>query len=101
VQVLWDGAQIADVTFVQAANTTTNMGWTYYEFGAVAGDASTRLTFTSLSGTMLGDAGVQTWYGPVLDDVSVSTIPEPSMLMLSLAGLFLIPAGRRKYHGAR
>lgn len=32
LQVLWDGAQIADLTFVQAGYGTINMGWTHYEF---------------------------------------------------------------------
>jgi choice-of-anchor C domain-containing protein len=99
LEVRWDGAQIADLTFVQSVYGTDNMGWTYHEFVATAGDNSTRLTFNSLTPAMQGEGGfVFAWYGPALDDVSVTPIPEPSMLMLSLAGLFLIPAARLNCH---
>jgi choice-of-anchor C domain-containing protein len=96
VQVLWDGGQIADVTFVQTGYGTINMGWTYYEFFATAAGNTTRLTFNSLTGAMSGDAGVQTWYGPALDDVSVTPIPEPNCAMICVTGLLLLSFARRR-----
>jgi choice-of-anchor C domain-containing protein len=95
LQVLWDGVQIADVTFVQAGHDPINMGWTYYQFVAAASDNSTRLTFNSLTGAMQGDGGVQTWYGPVIDDVSVNPVPEPTGPMLALASSLFVLIVRR------
>jgi choice-of-anchor C domain-containing protein len=96
LEVLWDGAQIADLTFVQDGYGTDNMGWTYHEFVTTAGDNSTRLTFNSLTGAMPSLAGIQSWYGPAIDDVSVTPVPEPSLLVLTLAGSLLVPVVRRR-----
>jgi choice-of-anchor C domain-containing protein len=95
LEVLWDGAQIADVTFVQAGYGTPNMGWTFHEFVATAGDNSTRLTFNSLSGAMQGAEGVYSWYGPAIDDVSVTPIPESTMAMFALARSLFVFSVRR------
>ena len=72
------------------------MGWIYRQFIATAGDNSTRLTFNSLTGAMPGDEGVQTWYGPAIDDVSVTAIPEPNATILALVGSLLVPIVQRR-----
>jgi choice-of-anchor C domain-containing protein len=106
MEVLWDGMQIADVTHVWSPSyTSTNMGWTYFQLTAVAQDTSTRLTFNSLTGAMNGVLGFNAFYGPALDDVSVteanpSAIPEPgTLVLLGSAGVTLI--GYRWRRGRR
>jgi choice-of-anchor C domain-containing protein len=94
LEVLWDGAQVADLTFTQAGFDTINMGWTYHQFIVTAVDSSTRLTFSSLTGAMQGAEGVYAWYGPAIDDVSVAPVPEPSLSTLALASL-LVPFALR------
>lgn len=85
--VLWDGVQIADLVFeFDASHSVDNMGWTYFELTAVATDTSTSLAFHSLTGAMNGTLGFQPFYGPALDDVSVTlapdAVPEPTSLAL-------------------
>jgi choice-of-anchor C domain-containing protein len=102
LEVLWDGAQIADLTFAQAGYNDSDMGWAYHEFIATAGDNSTRLTFHSLTGAMQGDEGFYSWYGPAIDDVSVSAIPEPGAAMMALVGFsLLVPTRRNISHTAK
>jgi hypothetical protein len=96
LEVLWDGAQIADLTFVQAGYGTNNMGWTYHEFVAAAGDNSTRLTFNSLTGAMPSQVGIQSWYGPAIDDVNVTAVPEPSGTMPAVGVSLVILMARRR-----
>jgi choice-of-anchor C domain-containing protein len=86
LEILWDDAQIADIVFDQNTQTSTDMGWLYKEVTAVAVDSSTRLTFHSLTGAMNGNQGFQTYYGPAIDDVSVTAVPEPTGLALAIAG---------------
>lgn len=57
------------------------MGWETMTFDFVATGSETTLTFTGLNA---GAAGL------ALDNVSVSAIPEPSALALTLAGLVLL-----------
>ena len=94
--VLWGGNTVDAFTFVQAGNTTSNMGWTNYVSGPLAAtSATTRLTFQSTTtGTPVS--------GSALDDVSVtllqsSTVPEPSTYALFATGLLgLAGVARRR-----
>jgi choice-of-anchor C domain-containing protein len=82
IAVLWDGAQVADITFSQAGNTATSMGYLEQVLVLAATDASTRLEFRSLTGAMLGDSALCPFgpcYGPVIDNVRVGpAAPECS-----------------------
>jgi hypothetical protein len=91
----WDGAAIQGYAFSQHDfYTPFSMGWVYVEAIAFAAHTSTRLTFSSGTGPMypVGPTtiGMQEWYGPALDDVRVTAIPEPgsaALTILTLAGL--------------
>lgn len=61
-----------------------NMGSTTYNFQFIAQAASSTLTFTSITGES------NNAWGPALDNVKVSQVPEPATLLLlgfSLLGL--------------
>jgi len=74
-------------SFDVTGDSRSNMGWvdTTFYFQAVA--ASTTLTFSS---TITG------FYGPALDNVRVSAVPEPVTLSLLSAGLAGIGLVRRR-----
>lgn len=99
LEVLWDDVQIADATFDQLPEYNhTNMGWGYHQFTAVASDSSTRLAFHSLTGPMNSLAGYLSWYGPVIDDVSVEAVPEPYAAVLGgCAALFIVACRPGKF----
>jgi choice-of-anchor C domain-containing protein len=76
--------QSAVVSFLNSNQTHSNMGYQPREFPFLATDPSTTLTFVSLSGT---------GYGPVIDNVAVIAVPEPSTL--AAAALALLATRRR------
>lgn len=61
--------QSADISFLNSTQTRDNMGYEPREFLFTATASSTTLTFLSLSGT---------GYGPVIDNVVVTVVPEPT-----------------------
>ena len=72
-----------------AVFTACGPGWPLTSFGFLATAASTTLTFQSLTGT---------GYGPVIDNVRVSSVPEPSTgLMLGCGLLGLTSARLRRF----
>lgn len=68
-------------TFLSTNQTHAAMGYEPRQFTFVANDSQTTLTFASLSGT---------GYGPVIDDVSVALVPEPSMFVLAAFGVAIV-----------
>ena len=69
-------------------NSVTKMNWQTQFFSFVAAlNAPVTLTFTSLS-NLVSPGGF--FYGPALDNVSVTQVPEPGTYALLLAGLGLM-----------
>lgn len=66
-------------TFDTTGRSRTDMGWRSYTYSFTAGGAQTTLSFAS------ADAGA---YGPALDAVTVSAIPEPAIWAMMLFGFF-------------
>jgi choice-of-anchor C domain-containing protein len=82
--------KVQDFTFNTAGHSETSMGWTTMDFVFTATSSMTTLSFASLNATA---------FGPALDNVSVSVIPEPSSLALcGIAGAIgvAVARGRRK-----
>jgi choice-of-anchor C domain-containing protein len=75
-------------------NTTTNMKWKECNFSFTANSTSTTL---SINATMGGNC----YTGPVVDNVSVSPVPEPSTFaLLAVAAVGLLAYARRKRRAA-
>ena len=72
--------QFGDFTFDTSGKTLSSMGWDNMSWSFVADATTTALTFQSLTvGTGIG-------WGPALDNVRISAVPETSSLMLLIAG---------------
>ncbi|MGB9620641.1 MAG: PEP-CTERM sorting domain-containing protein, partial [Armatimonadota bacterium] len=78
-----------DFNYTVNGQTRPSMGWTYVSWVFTAQSALTTLGFTSLDPYF--DEEWEYSFGPALDDVSVTAIPEPATL--ALVGLGLIAAG--------
>lgn len=70
--------QSAQFSFTNSTQTRASMGYQPRSFSFTATSASTTLTFTSLSGS---------GFGPVLDNINVTAVPESAVLLLGLSGL--------------
>jgi choice-of-anchor C domain-containing protein len=88
--------------FDSSGHSTSNMGWTTYSFDFVANSNSETLTFTSTTTTPSGNGTYPFAFGPALDNVSVTAIPEPAtwaMMILGFMGVGFL-AYRRKQPGS-
>lgn len=77
-------------TFNTSGKSFGNMGWERKSFTFIANNVATYLTFSSTTSTC---------YGPALDNVSVTVIPEPGtflLLGLGIVGFFGYSWQRRK-----
>jgi hypothetical protein len=81
MDVLWDGAVVGQPTFTYTGQGPDNMGWTQFTYN-VAGTGSDVLAFHSTTPAN---------FGPALDAVSLSAVPEPSSIVL--LGVGLVAAG--------
>ncbi len=84
----------SNVTLTPAFDTTgynsANMGWTQYSFYFAANNTTSTLGFGSFADSP---------YGPAIDNVSVSAVPEPStwaLMLLGFAGLGFFAYRRTK-----
>jgi hypothetical protein len=85
MNVLWDGSIIDQPTFAYTGQGPDNMEWTLH-IDAVTGTGSDTLEFQSTTPNN---------YGPALDNISLSVVPEPPTLCLAFIGLLGI--GLAKY----
>ena len=82
----------ANFRFYVNGQDFNNMGWQYYTWKFTATSSTITLGFTSLDNAPEDfDPLAGYSFGPALDDVSVTAIPEPATL--ALVGLGLIAAG--------
>ena len=78
MEVGWGSSLVDTLSFDTLGHTANNMGWTYHTYDLTAVSSITRLQFTSL---------IDTQWGPMIDDVSVTAVPEPALLVLLGLGL--------------
>jgi choice-of-anchor C domain-containing protein len=76
-------------SFDTAGHTFVSMGWTQETYTFTATSAHTTLSFMSTSGS--------SGFGPALDNVSVTAVPEPSALLLLGFGFFGLAGQRRRF----
>ncbi|HVK42692.1 MAG TPA: choice-of-anchor C family protein [Phenylobacterium sp.] len=86
------GDQVNSFSFnVGGGNTKQNMGWTQHSYTFKAFDPTATLAFNSQTNTP---------YGPALDNVSISAVPEPAtwaMMIMGFGGVgAAVRASRRK-----
>ncbi len=83
------GSTTQTFTFDDTGYSNANMGWSQRTMGFTATSATMTLDFTSL---------VNTYYGPALDAVAITPVPEPGMMSLlgSAAVSFAIGARCRR-----
>jgi len=71
--VIWNGAIVdSPVITHNPARSPTNMLWFYRDVLVTASAASSTLRFESTTGSMDGTQGFAAFYGPALDDVSLT-----------------------------
>ena len=83
MEVGWSASLVDTPSFDITGHTVADMGWTYHTYDLAAVSSVTRLQFTSL---------INTQWGPMIDDVSVTAVPEPALvalLGLGIGGLLL------------
>ncbi len=77
LEVWWGNQKLDTLSFNTVGHSRMDMGWAYHSF-TVAGSGNDQLRFVSL--------GAPDCYGPTLDDVSVTPVPEPATLVLLVLG---------------
>ena len=73
LNVVWNGVIVdSPVVAHNPARTPTNMLWAYRDVIVTAAASSSTLRLESTTGAMDGSQGVAPFYGPAIDDVSVT-----------------------------
>ncbi len=88
MDVLWNGNVVSTPSFAYTGQGPTNMGWTLKSVGVV-GTGSDLLEFRSTTTT-------QSNYGPALDGVRLTAVPEPASLTALALGAIAFLRKRRK-----
>ncbi len=86
-----DGSQSSVFFFAQGGNDKTNMGWTTQTYTFKATGTTANLVFSATANNP---------YGPALDNVSISAVPEPAtwaMMIIGFGGVgSMLRSTRRK-----
>ena len=85
-------------SFDTSGKSLSNMGWTPVSFEFTATGPTATLTFESTTTGLSGNGDYPTAFGPALDNVTVTAVPEPStwvMMLLGFVGVGFV-AYRRK-----
>jgi choice-of-anchor C domain-containing protein len=87
-----------NASFDSSSHSPGSMGWTSESFTFVASGTSDTLTFASATILVSGNGDFPTAFGPALDNVSVTPVPEPSTWAMMIVGFMGIGfmAYRRK-----
>jgi choice-of-anchor C domain-containing protein len=86
-------------SYTTGTNTRPNMLWAPASFTFFADGTTETLTFLSTTTGFSGNAGFPGAFGPALDNVAVSAVPELStwaMMLLGFAGVGLVAYRRSK-----
>jgi choice-of-anchor C domain-containing protein len=84
-------------SFDTTGKSLSNMGWVEKSFSFIASGSSSTLTFAS---HQLAANGSASSWGPALDNVSVTAVPEPETYAMLLGGLACIGFVARRRKGA-
>lgn len=96
MNVLLNGAVLANYTLNTAGVAADNPQWAYETLYFKAKSASTEIGFASLNGiTSASD------FGPLLDGVSLQRVPEPSTIALVIPGIAVLAFSLRKRRAIR
>ncbi len=87
LSVLWDGNLIGTTSFDATGETFANMGWSYRSFSVVGTGGTIQLAF-------INPNAISNPYVPVLDNVELIAIPEPSCFGLMAMGILLLLQNR-------
>ena len=87
VEVHWGDTLVDTPTFDITGRSVQDMGWTYREYTLTAPADTTRLRFLS---------PISTDGGAVIDDVSVTAVPEPAACAAALMGTGALLRRRRR-----
>lgn len=82
------GGSSQDYTFATAGHSKASMGWSTHKYVFTATSTSTTLTFSN--------ASISTAYGPALDHVSITAVPEPASWALMIGGFAFAGAAMRR-----
>ena len=82
------GTAYQDYAFATAGHSLASMGWTAYTYAFTATGSSTTLTFSN--------ASVASAYGPAIDGVSVTAVPEPASWAMMIGGFAIAGAAMRR-----
>lgn len=85
---------LADYTFDDNAQDYILQDWLTVDLTAIAGARSVALSFSSSD---VGGFGINTPVYLALDNLTLSVVPEPTNLLLLIAGCSLLPCVRRRH----
>ena len=88
------GGQSFGFAYTDATSTRSNMKWETVSYIFQATSSTATISFSS-------DASAGCCFGPALDNVSISAVPEPATWAMMIGGFGLIGAAARRRSAAR